>query len=278
MLLVLCAITDTDALWLADRIRKAGIEVAVVTGELLAFARKRSHRLGCGGVATSIELGDGTTITDENLTGVLNRLDGPPAAAWMYAAPAERDYAMAELHAFTLSWLSGLRCPVRNRPTATCLAGPAPHPWHAATAARRAGLAVPPLRLDTSMPTGDGLAWDSYRAAAAAAGVGGRPVQLVCLDGEPVTPFRLPAELPDRIRQFTRLIDADTDLIGLDFFVAPRGPERADTWWYAGVTSLASLPAGGIPLVQRIILLLAPDRVAGLDLAAGPDLEMAVAP
>jgi hypothetical protein len=278
MLLVLCAITDTDALWLVDRIRKAGIEVTVVTGELLAFARRRSHRLGCEGVVTSIELGNGTTITDANLTGVLNRLDGPPAAAWGFAAPAERDYAMAELHAFTLSWLSGLRCPVRNRPTASSLAGPAPHPWHAATAARRAGLAVPPLRLDTSMATGEGLVRNSYRAAAAAAGAGSRPVSLVCLDGEPVTRFRLPAALPDRIRLFARLIDADTDLIGLDFFVAPQGPGRADTWWYAGVTSLASLPAGGIPLVRRIILLLAPDRVTGLGRVTGLDLDLAVAP
>ena len=128
----------------------SGVPVTVVTGELLAFARRRSHRLGRAGVHSSIELGDGTVLSDLTFTGVLNRLVEPPAAAWEHAAVGERTYAMAELHAFTLSWLTSLPCPVRNRPDPSYLAGPAPHPLLALAAARSVGLRTVPIRLDTS--------------------------------------------------------------------------------------------------------------------------------
>lgn len=37
---------------------------------------------------------------------------------------AHRQYVAAELNAFLLAWLSAQSCPVLNKPTATCLAGP----------------------------------------------------------------------------------------------------------------------------------------------------------
>lgn len=259
MLLVLCSITDTDALWFAEHARRAGVPVKVVTGELLGFARRRSHRLGRDGVHTSIELGDGTTITDASLTGVLNRLVEPPAAAWANAAVGERHYATAELHAFTLSWLSSLKCPVRNRPDPTYLAGPAPHPLRALAAAHSAGLVSPSIRLDTSTATRgpEQVISDIYSAAHRTAGPDSEPVHLVCLDGEPRTPAELPDDTAGRIGATLRLLGADTSLIGLDFFVGPARAGRPAVWSFAGVAGLARLREGGPALADSLGTLLA---------------------
>lgn len=266
MLLILCSITDTDALWFAEHVRRAGVPVKVVTGELLAFARRRSHRLGRGGVHTTIELGDGTLIADASLTGVLNRLVEAPAAAWANAAVDERHYATAELHAFTLSWLSSLTCPVRNRPEPTYLAGLAPHPLRALAAAHSAGLPAPSIRFDTSTATTgpEQLIAAIYSAAQRAAGPEAEPVQLVCLDGEPWTPLELPDDLVAGIGDTLRLIGADTSLIGLDFFVSPSRRGRPSSWSFAGVAGLARLRNGGPALARRLSAVLtagAPVRI-----------------
>lgn len=57
-----------------------------------------------------------------------------------------RAYVAAEMSAFLLCWLSGLTCPVLNRPTAGCLNGPAwgREQWNAAAA--QAGMRVQLVR------------------------------------------------------------------------------------------------------------------------------------
>jgi hypothetical protein len=61
-----------------------------------------------------------------------------------HVVPDDRDYLAAEMTAFLRCWLSGLRCPVVNRPTPLSLSGPGWTPAHWTIAAARLGMSVRP--------------------------------------------------------------------------------------------------------------------------------------
>jgi len=79
---------------------------------------------------------DGDPVQTEKLTGVLVRLPFVLKEELSNLAAEDREYAASEMTAFLLSWLMGLACPVLNRPTPMCLAGPAwrPEKWVQAAA------------------------------------------------------------------------------------------------------------------------------------------------
>jgi hypothetical protein len=253
MLLVVCGLEDESALWFARRAAQSGADCRIVTTEALSYARGFLHRLDNGEVHTVLRLADGARLVDSEISGVLNRAIQAPAAAWQLAAPAERDYATMELHACTLSWLHALPCQVRNRPEPDCLAGPLRHPFVMVGAAHASGLPCPEVRFDTTGPLGPADAL--LLAAAQAAGPQARPVHLVCLDGA-VPGCELPEPVAAGIAAFAAQIGADTALLGIDFFAGAGG------WWFAGASPLPDLRAGGDALCQRLLDLLAPDRVA----------------
>ena len=232
MLLVLCDIDDLGALNVARRARLRGVDVLVLTAQALSFAVRRSHRLDDRGSRTEITLADGRTVRDRDLTAVLNRLPGAPADAWQRAAPSERHYAVAELHAFTLSWLSALTCPVRNRPAPDCLAGPVRHPVVGLAAALASGLSCPPgyLRATSEADPASAI----LLAAARAAGPSGRGVHVVAIDGVIITP-QVPDAVHVGVRRFAAAMAADRALLGVDFVVGDDG------WWFAGAGPLADL-------------------------------------
>ncbi len=58
------------------------------------------------------------------ISGVLTRRPYGAQHVLQHIDPADRAYVAAEMTAFLLAWLSGLRCPVLNRPSPQCLAGP----------------------------------------------------------------------------------------------------------------------------------------------------------
>jgi hypothetical protein len=60
-----------------------------------------------------------------NLTGVLNCLPEVNEQELGHIAPEDRAYVAAEMNAFLVSWQSQLGCLVINRPTPSCLVGPA---------------------------------------------------------------------------------------------------------------------------------------------------------
>ena len=68
---------------------------------------------------------DGQTVATDELTGVLVRLLIVMPEELNHVVPGDREYVAAEMMAFLVSWLSRLTCPVLNRPTPLCLAGPA---------------------------------------------------------------------------------------------------------------------------------------------------------
>lgn len=247
MLLVLCPLNDPHALWFAGRALADGRLCTVLPTEKLSFARRRSHRLGGGGGSeprTVIELTDGTVVDGARVTGVLNRMIAPPADAWHHAPEAERDYATAELHAFSLSWLTGLRCPVRNRPTPECLAGPAPDPLRSWAAAQASGLSCAPVRMGAADP------WHPAEAVLASArrasGPSARPVHAVCLDGTVLVP-NVPARVAAGVAALCALLGARRALLGVDFLV------DGDDWRFAGTSPLPDLRSGGNRLYRLLL-------------------------
>jgi hypothetical protein len=253
MLLVLTTLDDLPALSFVRASAATGSACAVVTSESLSFARRRSHRVSDAGTSVALELADGTTVDGNGLTGVLNRLMGPPDLAWHRAGGRERDYATAELHAFTLSWLSALPCPVRNRPTPSCLTGPTPHPFLAVSAAAEAGLACAPVRMGTG--AGADPAQAVSAAAFGAAGPDSYHCQVVCLDGHDVTDAS-PPWVRDALPKLAALLGLEESLVGVDFVVG------GGQWWFAGTTPMPDLRLGGAELYGRLHALLGPALTA----------------
>ena len=78
----------------------------------------------------------GRLVRSVDIAGVLTRLPRVSAAELTRIVAADRRYVAAEMTAFLLAWLASLSCPVLNRPTPSCLAGPNwwPERWvHLAT-------------------------------------------------------------------------------------------------------------------------------------------------
>jgi hypothetical protein len=94
----------------------------------------------------SIAVVEGRQVNQSDIRGVLTRL------LWVWEGEVteivskDRAYVACEMSAFLLCWLSSLTCPILNRPTANCLAGPgwSRERWNLAAA--RAGMRVTPIR------------------------------------------------------------------------------------------------------------------------------------
>ena len=95
-----------------------------------------------GEIETSMAVVGGQRIAARDLRGVVTRLPAVSEADLEHIAEPDRAYVAAEMHAFLLSWLTALRCPVLNRPAPACLAGPAWRPAQWTQAAVRLGLPV----------------------------------------------------------------------------------------------------------------------------------------
>jgi hypothetical protein len=74
---------------------------------------------------------DGRRVQTTDISGVFTRISHVMVHELGHIVPADRDYVAVEMQAFLLAWLTSLRCPVVNRPTPSCLAGPAwgPERW-----------------------------------------------------------------------------------------------------------------------------------------------------
>ena len=88
----------------------------------------------------------GLTICAEDIAAVLVRLPWVREHDLYRIDPADRSYVAAEMSAFLLAWLSAMPCPVLNRPTTSCLAGPLWRQQRWTIAAAVVGLPVAPLR------------------------------------------------------------------------------------------------------------------------------------
>jgi hypothetical protein len=85
-------------------------------------------------------------ICSADIDGVLIRMPCVSEQDLPHFKEPDRAYAAAEMTAFLLAWLSGLDCPLLNRPTPGCLSGPA---WRAEQwvhFAAHLGIPVSPVR------------------------------------------------------------------------------------------------------------------------------------
>ncbi len=73
---------------------------------------------------TSIAMIGGREVPLQEISGVLTRLPYVLEQELLHIVPADRQYVATEMNAFLTAWLFTLPCPVFNRPSPTCLAGP----------------------------------------------------------------------------------------------------------------------------------------------------------
>ena len=88
----------------------------------------------------------GREVDQGEISGVLTRLPWVLEQELLHIIPADRPYVAAEMSAFLLAWLSELPCPVLNRPTPSCLAGPNWRVEQWIVTAARMGMAVHPIQ------------------------------------------------------------------------------------------------------------------------------------
>jgi hypothetical protein len=141
MLVIAANPHDEVARWLAARWQACG--VALLTPAGLSVSGWRHYFPSSD---RSRVILDGREVAACEVTGVLTRMPCVYEQELGHIVPADRSYVAAEMTAFLLAWLSSLACPVLNRPTPNCLAGPN---WRTEQWIHRAaGLGIPvrPLR------------------------------------------------------------------------------------------------------------------------------------
>ena len=134
--------------------RWADQEVGILTPRDLSVAGWRQH---LGSMDSGTAVVERKLVQQRDITGVLTLLPRVVEQELVHIVPADRRYVASEMTAFLLFWLSQLECPVLNRPTPTCLAGPNWRQEKWLQAAARAGIPVRPLRRKTR-PRGSGAA------------------------------------------------------------------------------------------------------------------------
>lgn len=121
----------------------AAYGAALLTAEHLSVAGWR-HSLD--GSLEDRAVVSGRLVASGEIAGVLTRWPAVFPQELSHIAPQEREYVAAEMTAFLRSWLTQLRCPVLNRPSAGSLIGPAWRPEQWVHAAARLGIPVRPVR------------------------------------------------------------------------------------------------------------------------------------
>ena len=123
---------DCVSRWAAD-------DIGVLTARDLSAAGWR-QRLSAEDRGTAVI--EGKLVPQEEITGVLTLVPCVFENELVEIAPKDRPYIASEMNAFLLYWLSSLKCPVLNRPTAACLSGPCWSREKWITVAARAGIPV----------------------------------------------------------------------------------------------------------------------------------------
>lgn len=233
MWLLLCEHTDFSALWAYRGLRERGVPIELVSAGALVNALGWEHRLGIGGASIRIDLADGRTIDGDAVRGVVNRLVSLPTERHALAATPDRDYAMQELNALFLSWLTAVRGPVLGRPTPQGLSGPWLHRSEWLALGAQAGLNVD-VYCRSSREAPETLTDE-------AALVGART--LVVIAGRPAG--RVPAHVAAGSARLARL--ADADFLGVQF-----GTPRRKPWTFVGATPFPDLSLGGLSALDLL--------------------------
>ncbi len=153
MYFVLADPGDEAAHWAAQGLRDRGLNpLEFITPAMLVRSPGWEHRVGTEGTRTSILLPGGQRLESHSAKGVLNRIPYLPVELFEGGRQEDRQYAQQEFTALLMSALSGLTCPVLNRPTAQGSGGSWRHRSEWIMFAARAGLATLPYRQRAGRP------------------------------------------------------------------------------------------------------------------------------
>jgi hypothetical protein len=128
------------------------------------------HHLPVNGASRAVV--GGRAVETKDIAGVLTRLAYVGENELPHIVPEDRAYVSAEMTAFLVSWLSGLTCPVLNRPSPTCLTGPNWRQERWMQTAAQLGIPVCPVRRHATL------------ASKACEGAGRPPLQTVTVVGD----------------------------------------------------------------------------------------------
>jgi hypothetical protein len=145
--LILSDVNDLLALRVAARLRSsaAGVQVRLVSLAELELSPAWQVHLDDSTRASSVRLHDGSTLSSDGPDVVFNRLQHVRMEHYAAAKPADREYALMEMFALMVSWLTSLPCPVLDRAAPDGLGGRPRSPIGWQILAGRAGLS--PMRL-----------------------------------------------------------------------------------------------------------------------------------
>lgn len=141
MLIILAKREDAEAAWLANRWSSHD---AVVVSPADLSQSGWVHYVGSP-EGSRVHIG-GHEVREESISGVLVRMASVGPEDLDHIVPSDRAYVAAEMTAFMLAWLSGLACPVLNRPAAESLGGPALRPEQWVHCASLIGIPTTPVR------------------------------------------------------------------------------------------------------------------------------------
>ncbi len=113
MFLILCESTSLFALSIANLLNKLGNEILILTPDDLVHNTSIHFQIGSNDHSFSIEFKE-KIISDENIEGVVNEINGFRKDLWPQMSEKDAGYAVNETHALWLSILSSLTCPVIN--------------------------------------------------------------------------------------------------------------------------------------------------------------------
>jgi len=119
MLLVVAHPRDEGAHFLTDALRSRGARLMVPRDLSIAGWRHYS-----GGSGEEWAVVSGERVHARDIRGAVVRLPLVRDRDLPHIDVCDREYAAAEMNSFLIAWLTGLSCPVLNRPTAASLLGP----------------------------------------------------------------------------------------------------------------------------------------------------------
>ena len=168
----------------------------------------------------------GSQIKQSEIRGVFMRLQWVWEGELLDIAAGDRAYVAAEMAAFLVFWLSGLSCPMLNRPTANSLSGPGwgRERWN--FAASKAGMRVSPIRRFASLASASGQAVE----------VQNKPVLATVAGGQCV------GEVHSALAEQTRRL---ADIAGVDFLGVQFSSAEADAS-FVGVNLFPDIQDGRI--------------------------------
>jgi hypothetical protein len=241
MLVVLCHPDDASALWLGRELETIGTETAVVSVEQLVYSRSITHILTASSEHGTIRLADGRVLRPEAVSGLINRVRYVPTQHFTNAAPADREYATAELHAFLLAWLTSIAGRVLNPARPLALGGGNTDLTAVRHYAATAGLPTRPWRDSTrDADISSTEAWPDPFARSRA------PITHVVsvLDGRVIGPI-LPAAVQAGCRRLAAYLG--TPLLQVAF-----SRIAGDGFEFAHATPMVDFQFGGRPLAAAI--------------------------